>query len=104
MKVRLQMIIESEAGHVEVIKELVMLERHKKLTPNRLGLSLAESKQSQLGRVGWLLRARLRNKSRGRRDGSRCSWERACHRRGQRNAWPLSRSTIRNRNDGSSKC
>jgi len=49
MKVRLQMIIESEAGHVEVIKELVMLERHKKLTPNRLGLSLAESKQSQLG-------------------------------------------------------
>jgi len=45
MKVRLQMIIESEAGHVEVIKEVVTLERQKKLTPDRLGLSLAESKQ-----------------------------------------------------------
>lgn len=45
MKVRRHMSIESEAGHVEVSKEVVTLERRKTLTPDRLGLSLAESKQ-----------------------------------------------------------
>jgi hypothetical protein len=45
MKVRLHLSIESDAGHVEEIKEVITLERKPTLTPDRLGLSLAESKQ-----------------------------------------------------------
>jgi hypothetical protein len=45
MKVRLHLSIESDAGHVEEIKEVITLERKTTLTPDRLGLSLAESKQ-----------------------------------------------------------
>ena len=44
MKVRLHLRIESEAGNVEEIKEILTLERKGALTPDRLGLSLAESK------------------------------------------------------------
>ncbi len=45
MKVRLHLSIESDAGDVEEIKEVITLERPTKLTPERVGLSLAESKQ-----------------------------------------------------------
>src|SRR5262245_26918579 len=45
MKVRLHLSIESDAGHIEEIKEVITLERPTKLTPERVGLSLAESKQ-----------------------------------------------------------
>ena len=44
MKVRLHLSIESDAGHIEEIKEVIILERKTTLTPDRLGLSLAESK------------------------------------------------------------
>lgn len=45
MKVRLHLSIESDTGHIEEIKEVLTLERPTKLTPERVGLSLAESKQ-----------------------------------------------------------
>jgi hypothetical protein len=45
MKVRLHLSIESAAGHIEEIQEVITLERPPKLTPERVGLSLAESKQ-----------------------------------------------------------
>jgi hypothetical protein len=45
MRVRLHLSIESDAGHIEEIKEVLTLERPTKLTPERVGLSLAESKQ-----------------------------------------------------------
>jgi hypothetical protein len=45
MKVRLHLSIESDAGHIEEINEVITLERKEALTPDRLGLSLAESKQ-----------------------------------------------------------
>ena len=46
MKVRLHLSIESDAGDVEEIKEVITLERKTALTPDRLGLSLAESKHA----------------------------------------------------------
>jgi hypothetical protein len=45
MKIRLHLSIESDAGHVEEIKEVLTLERPTKFTAERVGLSLAESKQ-----------------------------------------------------------
>jgi len=45
MQVYLHLSIESDAGDVEEIKEVITLERTTTLTPDRLGLSLAESKQ-----------------------------------------------------------
>jgi hypothetical protein len=45
MKVRFHLSIESDVGHIEEIKEVLTLERPTKLTPERVGLSLAESKQ-----------------------------------------------------------
>jgi hypothetical protein len=45
MKVHFHLSIESDAGNVEEIKEVLTLERTTTLTPDRLGLSLAESKQ-----------------------------------------------------------
>jgi len=45
MKVYLHLSSESDAGHIEEIKEVFTLERPTKLTPERAGLSLAKSKQ-----------------------------------------------------------
>jgi hypothetical protein len=45
VRVRLSISIESDAGQVEVRKEVVTVKRKKQLTPARLGLGLAESKQ-----------------------------------------------------------
>ena len=45
MKIHLHLSIESDAGNVEEIKEVLTLERKTVLTPDRLGLTLAESKQ-----------------------------------------------------------
>lgn len=45
MKVHLHLSIESDASHIEEIKEVLTLERPTKLTPERVGFSLAESKQ-----------------------------------------------------------
>ena len=45
MKVYLHLSIESDAGDVEEIREVITLARATTLTPDRLGLSLVESKQ-----------------------------------------------------------
>src|SRR5215475_12469293 len=45
MNGHLHLSIESDAGDVQEIKEVITVERKTTLTPDQLGLSLAESKQ-----------------------------------------------------------
>ena len=49
MKLRLQLLVESDAGEIVTTKEVAQLERHS-LEPGEVGLSLAEAKQ-MLGNV-----------------------------------------------------
>jgi len=44
MKLKLQLIIESDSGETEVVQELAELERHS-LRPENLGLTLSEAKE-----------------------------------------------------------
>ena len=44
MKLKLQLIIESDSGETEVVQELAKLERHS-LRPENLGLTLSEAKE-----------------------------------------------------------
>jgi hypothetical protein len=43
MKLKVQLIIESDSGETEVVQEVVKLERHS-LRPENLGLTLSEAK------------------------------------------------------------
>ena len=44
MRLKLQLIIESDSGQTEVVQELTELERHS-LRPENLGLTLSEAKE-----------------------------------------------------------
>ena len=44
MKLKLQLIIESDSGETEVVQEVAKLERHS-LRPENLGLTLSEAKE-----------------------------------------------------------
>jgi hypothetical protein len=44
MKLKLQLIIESDSGETEAVQELAKLERHS-LRPENLGLTLSEAKR-----------------------------------------------------------
>jgi hypothetical protein len=44
MKLKVQLIIESDSGETEVVQELAKLERHS-LRPENLGLTLSEAKR-----------------------------------------------------------
>ena len=44
MKLKLQLIIESDSGETEVVQEVTKLERHS-LRPETLGLTLSEAKE-----------------------------------------------------------
>jgi hypothetical protein len=51
MKLKLQLIIESDSGETEVVQEVTKLERHS-LRPENLGLTLSEAKKREHSNAG----------------------------------------------------